>query len=108
MTLLYTLAQVGLQGIVSPARLQANASTAMVYVAAALGGTGWAKLMALSIALSVIAATGTGIVLTARIIYGMAARQTLPPLLGTVFPPVQDPGSRERRGRRAHHRGDLC
>jgi len=84
LTVLYTLAQVGLQGIVSPARLQANASTAMVYVAAALGGTGWAKLMALSIALSVIAATGTGIVLTARIIYGMATRQTLPPLLGTV------------------------
>jgi amino acid transporter len=91
LTVLYTLAQVGLQGIVSPARLQANASTAMVYVAAALGGTGWAKVMALSIALSVIAATGTGIVLTARIIYGMAARQTLPPFLGTVSPRFKTP-----------------
>ena len=84
LTVLYTLAQVGLQGIVSPARLQANASTAMVYVATALGGTGWAKVMALSIALSVTAATGTGIVLTARITYGMASRRTLPPFLGTV------------------------
>ena len=65
MTALYTLARVGLQGVVSPARLQANAGTAVVYVAAALGGTGWARLMALAIALSVIAATGTGIVLWA-------------------------------------------
>jgi amino acid transporter len=84
LTVLYILAQVGLQGVVSPARLQANASTAMVYVATALGGTGWAKLMALAIALSVTAATGTGIVLTARIVYGMATYRTLPPLLGTV------------------------
>jgi amino acid transporter len=76
---------------VSPARLQANASTAMVYVAVALGGTGRAKLVALSIALSVIAATGTGIVLTARIIYGMAGHQTLPPLLGTVSPQFKTP-----------------
>jgi hypothetical protein len=57
LAILYTLAQTGLQGVVSPARLQANASTALVSVAAALGGTGWAKLMALSIALSVTAAT---------------------------------------------------
>ena len=40
--------------------------------------------MALSIALSVTAATGTGIVLTARIIYGMASFGTLPAVLGTV------------------------
>jgi amino acid transporter len=84
LAVLYTLAQTGLQGVVSPARLQANASTALVSVAAALGGTGWAKLMALSIALSVTAATGTGIVLTARIIYGMASFGTLPAVLGTV------------------------
>ncbi len=71
LTVLYTLAQVGLQGVVSPTRLQANASTAMVYVATALGGAGWARLMALAIALSVIAATGTGIVLTSRIVYGV-------------------------------------
>jgi amino acid transporter len=84
LAVLYTLAQVGLQGIVSPAKLQANSSTAMVYVAGALGGSGWAKVMALSIALSVTAATGTGIVLTSRIVYGMASYRTLPPVLGNV------------------------
>jgi amino acid transporter len=84
LAVLYTFAQAGLQGVVSPARLQANASTAMVYVATALGGTGWARLMALSIALSVTAATGTGIVLTARITYGMASRRTLPAVLGRL------------------------
>lgn len=35
LTVLYTLAQVGLQGIVAPARLQAHASSALVYVAQA-------------------------------------------------------------------------
>ena len=90
-TVLYTLSQVGLQGVVSPARLQANASTAMVYVTAALGGTGWARLMAVAIALSVIAATGTGIVLTARIVYGMASYRTLPLLLGRVSPRFKTP-----------------
>jgi len=107
LTVLYTLAQVGPQGLVSPARLQAKASTAMVDVATALGGTGWAGLMALAIALSVIAATGTGIVLTSRIIYGMASYRTLPLLLGRVSPPVQDPGRRKRGGRHAHRRRDV-
>jgi Amino acid permease len=107
LTVLYTLAQVGPQGLVSPARLQAKASTAMVDVATALGGTGWAGLMALAIALSVIAATGTGIVLTSRIIYGMASYRTLPLLLGRVSPPVQDPGRRKRGGRHAYRRRDV-
>jgi amino acid transporter len=40
--------------------------------------------MALSIALSVIATTGTGIVLGARIVYGMASYRVLPEFLGTV------------------------
>jgi hypothetical protein len=93
LTVLYTLAQVGLQGVVSPARLQANASTAMVYAAAALGGTGWARLMALAIALSVTAATGTGIVLTSRIVYGMASYRTLPPHLGRVSPRFKTPAA---------------
>ncbi len=68
------LAQVGLQGGVSPAKLAAASrnGTALIAVAQALGG-GWAKVMALSIALSVIATTGTGIVLSARIAYGMAS-----------------------------------
>jgi amino acid transporter len=83
---IYTLAQVGLQGVVSPAKLQqaGNAGDALVYVANAIGGGGWAKVMALALALSVIAATGTSIVLTSRIIYGMASYRTLPEFLGNV------------------------
>ena len=88
---IYTLTYVGLQGVVSPAKLQANSSTAMVYVASAMGGGGWAKVMALSIALSVTAATGTGIVLASRIVYGMASHRTLPPVLGSVSPRFRTP-----------------
>jgi amino acid transporter len=84
LAVIYTLAQVGLQGVVSPARLQANSASALVYVAQALGGGFWAKMMALAIALSVIATTGTGIVLSARIVYGMASYRTLPPFLANV------------------------
>jgi amino acid transporter len=83
---IYTLAQVGLQGVVSPAKLQqaGNSGDALVYVANAIGGGGWAKVMALALALSVIAATGTSIVLTSRIIYGMAGYRTLPEFLANV------------------------
>jgi amino acid transporter len=88
---IYTLTYVGLQGVVSPAKLQANADTAMVYAADAMGGGGWAKVMALAIALSVTAATGTGIVLTSRIVYGMASHRTLPPALGSVSPRYRTP-----------------
>jgi amino acid transporter len=84
LTVLYALVTAGLQGAVSPARLQDHATSALVYVAGALGGSGWAKVMALSLALSVIAATGTSIVLTARIIYGMASYRTLPRSLASV------------------------
>ena len=66
LAVIYTLATVGLQGVVSPARLQANAASALVYIAQSLGGGGWGKVMALSVALSAIASTGAGIVITAR------------------------------------------
>ena len=84
LAVVYTLTQVGLQGAVSPAKLQANSDTALVYVAQALGGGGWAKVMAFSLALSVVATTGVGIVLGARVIYGMASHRVLPPFLGNV------------------------
>jgi amino acid transporter len=86
LAIIYTLAQVGFQGVLSPAKLQAAAAngTALVSVAGVLGGGFWAKAMALSIALSVIATTGTGIVLTSRIVYGMASYRVLPEFLGTV------------------------
>src|SRR6266568_3549517 len=86
LAVIYTLSQVGFQGVLSPAKLnEADANgTALVTVAQVLGGGFWAKAMALSIALSVIATTGTGIVLGARIVYGMASYRVLPEFLGTV------------------------
>jgi amino acid transporter len=84
LAVVYTVAQVGLQGVVSPAKLQANSTSALVYVAEALGGGTWAKVMAFGLALSVIATTGVGIVLGARVIYGMASHRVLPPFLGNV------------------------
>jgi len=89
---LYTLAQVGLQGMVKPAQLQAHAASALVYTAQAIGGPVGGRVMALAIALSVTAATGTGIVLTARIVYGMAGRKVLPVTLGNIWPRFRTPG----------------
>ena len=91
LAVIYTLATVGLQGVVSPAKLQANAASALVYVAQALGGGGWGKVMALAVALSAIASTGAGIVITARIVYRMADQRVLPPSLGTVSPRFATP-----------------
>ncbi len=84
LTVIYALAAMGLQGVVPEAQLQAHSTSALVSVATALGGAGWAKVMALSLALSVIAATLTNIVLTARITYGMASYRTLPGFLAGV------------------------
>ena len=53
-------------------------------MAQALGGGDWAKVMALAIALSAIATTGAGIVVGARIIYGMASYRALPGFLANV------------------------
>jgi amino acid transporter len=61
LAVIYTLAQVGFQGVVSPAKLQANSASALVYVAQALGGGFWAKMMATSVQNAfndVIAVTG--------------------------------------------------
>lgn len=84
LAIIYTLAQVGFQGVVSPKTLQADSSAPLIYLSQALGGGFWAKMMALAIALSVIATTGTGIVLSARIAYGMASYRALPGFLGNV------------------------
>src|SRR5271157_6273326 len=81
---IYIFSQVGLQGVVSPAKLQANSSSVLVYIAQALGGGGWAKVMALALALSVIASTGVSIVIIARMLYGMASHRVLPTILGNV------------------------
>ncbi len=91
LAIIYILAQVGLQGVVSPKALQAHASTAMIYAAQAIGGGVWAKVMALAIALSVTGATGTGIVIVARLVYGMSGRGVLPRALADVSPRWRTP-----------------
>ena len=92
LAVMYTLAQVGLQGMVRPGQLQAHATSALIYTAQAIGGPAGARVMALAIALSVTAATGTGIVLTARIVYGMAARRVLPDSLANIWRRFRTPG----------------
>ncbi|MGO9221879.1 MAG: APC family permease [Streptosporangiaceae bacterium] len=84
LAIIFIVSEVGLQGVVSPARLQANSASALVYVGQALGGSGWAKVIALSLALSVIASTGTALVIIARMAYGMARQRVLPLFLGNV------------------------
>jgi amino acid transporter len=81
---IYTFCQVGLQGVVSPAKLQQNSSSVLVYIAQSLGGGTSAKVMALALALSVIASTGVSIVIIARMLYGMAGHRVLPASLGIV------------------------
>jgi amino acid transporter len=82
--IIYVVSTMGLQGVVSPAKLQANASSALVYLAQVLAGSGWAKVMALALALSVIGGTGAGLVCIARMTHGMASHRALPPVLGRV------------------------
>jgi amino acid transporter len=84
LTIIYIVSMVGLQGVVSPAKLQAHSTTALIYTSQALGGASWARAMAFALALSVIACTLTGIVLGARIVYGMASHRTLPVFLANV------------------------
>jgi amino acid transporter len=84
LTIIFIVGVMGLQGVVSPAKLQANAASALVFVAQAIGGSGWAKVMAFSLALSVVATVGTGIVIQARILYGMAGYRAMPPTLGNI------------------------
>ena len=91
LAVIYTISILGLQGGTTPAKLQANSSSALVFVAQSLAGGGWAKVMALGLALSVIGSTGTSIVVIARIIYGMASRRTLPVFLSNVSPRFRTP-----------------
>jgi amino acid transporter len=87
----YAVVTTGLQGTVSPAKLQAHSASALVYVAQALGGTGWEKVMALALALSVIGGTGAGLVCMARMAYRMASYEALPPDLGRLSPRFSTP-----------------
>jgi amino acid transporter len=93
LAIIYTLAAIGLQGVISVRALATSGDNGntLAAVATALGGSGWAKVMALGLALSVIATAGTGIVLTARIVYGMASYRALPEFLGNVSPRFRTP-----------------
>jgi amino acid transporter len=86
LAIIYTLSIVGLQGVLSPAELAKAGATAdpLYVIAHAIGGNFWARAMALCLGLSVVATTGTGIVLTARIVYGMASYRVLPEFLSNV------------------------
>ncbi|HKR70225.1 MAG TPA: APC family permease [Streptosporangiaceae bacterium] len=86
LAVIYTLSQVGFQGVLTGKQLTqaSNQGTFLVAAAQVLGGGFWAKAMALAIALSVIATTGTGIVLGARLVYGMASYRALPGFLSNV------------------------
>ena len=87
----YAVVAMGLQGTASPAKLQANSSSALVYVAQVLAGSGWAKVMALALALSVMGGAGAGLVCMARMTHGMASYRALPPVLGRVSPRFSTP-----------------
>jgi amino acid transporter len=83
-TVIFIVGSTGLAGVVSPDRLQNNAASALVYIASALGGGGWAKVMAFALALSVVACSNIAIVIIARMVYGMASHRVLPPFLANV------------------------
>jgi len=87
---IYTFCQIGLQGVISPSKL-AKSAAPLTDIAHALGGSGWADVMALALALSVIASTGVSIVILARMIYGMASHRVLPAVLGNVSPRFATP-----------------
>ncbi|HEX3751104.1 MAG TPA: APC family permease [Streptosporangiaceae bacterium] len=91
LAVIYTVTIIGLQGGTTPGKLQANSSSALVFIAQSLAGGNWAKVMALALALSVIGTTGTSIVVIARILYGMASRRTLPVFLSNVSPRFRTP-----------------
>jgi amino acid transporter len=82
---LFILAQVGFQGVASSSKLNANSTSVLVYIGHLLTGSGaGGQVLAFALALSVIAATGVGIVLSARIAYGIASYRALPSALANV------------------------
>jgi amino acid transporter len=83
--LLFVLAQVGFQGVASYGKLNANSTSVLVYIGRLLTGSSFGgEIFAFALALSVIAATGVGIVLSARIAYGIASYRALPGGLANV------------------------
>jgi amino acid transporter len=87
----YVFSQIGLQGVVSPSKLQNNGSSALVYLGGVMHGSAGSQTAAFAVALSVVAATLAGILLTARIAYGMASYRVLPTFLANVSPRFNTP-----------------
>jgi amino acid transporter len=82
---LFILAQIGLQGVASYNKLNANSTSVLVYVGDLLTGSSHGgQVLAFALALSVVAALGVGIVLSARIAYGIASYRALPSSLANV------------------------
>jgi amino acid transporter len=82
--LFYTLLVVSLQGGAPLSGINANASSAMTYIANNLVGSPGDKFMALAITLSVIGTTQAFLVGTARIAYSMGTDRLLPAQFGKV------------------------
>jgi len=82
---LFIISQIGLQGVASAGKMNANSDSILVYVGHLLSGSSvGGQALALALALGVIAATGVGIVLSARIAYGIASYRALPASLANV------------------------
>ena len=89
---LFILAQIGLQGVVSYKKLNNNSTSVLVYLGHLLSGSSiGGSVIAFALALSVVAATGVGIMLSARIAYGIASHRALPGPLANVSPRFSTP-----------------
>jgi amino acid transporter len=89
--LFYTLLVVALQGGAPLNGINANAASAMTYIAHHLVGSPWDKFMALAITLSVIGTTQAFLVGTARIAYAMGTDRLLPRQFGKVHQAFRTP-----------------
>jgi len=82
--LFYTWLFVSLQGVVSSRQLAAHADDALPFVATALVGSGWARVMVVAVTLSILGTTQATLVATARITYAMGTDRLLPRAFATV------------------------
>ncbi|HYK30483.1 MAG TPA: APC family permease [Streptosporangiaceae bacterium] len=89
---LFILAQVAFQGLTSFKNLNNNSTAPLTYIGQLLSGSKvGGDVFAFAVALSVIAATGVGIVLSARIAYGIASHRALPAPLANISPRFSTP-----------------
>ena len=90
--ILFILSQIGLQGVASEHKMNANSTSILVFLGHTLTGSSiGGQIAAVALALSVVAATGVGIMLSARIAYGIASHRALPSALGNVSPRFSTP-----------------